>query len=74
MGMRAHSVSVIKVRRELVMVVMIYCQLVGRGHMEIVISGCIRAHDRHKKHLRAEKVKREVAFNAMHFQILAQLD
>jgi hypothetical protein len=38
-------------RREVIMVVMVQCHLMGCGYMEIVISGNACARNRHKEYL-----------------------
>ncbi|CAM8635654.1 hypothetical protein MCEMIE11_00802 [Burkholderiales bacterium] len=57
MDMRTGPIVVIEMRREIVMMVMIECQLVSCRHMEIVMRSHACPRNRHKDHLRAKKPK-----------------
>lgn len=59
MNMRTRPIVVIKVRRKIVMVVMVHCQLMNRGHMEIVMRRRACTRNGRKEYLRTEKPKNQ---------------
>jgi cell division inhibitor SulA len=55
MGMRTSLIVVIRMGREIVVMVMVQCQLMRGGHVEVVMRGHARTGDGHQEYLRAKE-------------------